>query len=470
MRQVAAILAATVTLTAASLAAAAPAADGIFFVHGTGDYTPPTSAASVSSPTGGTAISGYWTQDSLSKMSKAPDGTQWSYGVAGYQGATTDARTSWGIVADQLYDYYQNGNGGQIRNVVVVTHSNGSNPIRYLLAHPTATTPKGRSASAVINTIKKVIFLAGDNTGTPLADKVTSAGTIANIGNSILSFFGGSSWNNAAVHQQIQANMTTYNGNGTFALGTSPGGVPAAALYGSNVYAAVWSSDAWCGGYALTTGLKAAQVYGWGSSSAATDGFIGTNSSTYVGSVPYTGDGRLNHNQSRRSCHGVAGNISSQIHAALGGTFTVIPQDYSIAPAAQACNATIQGWSGTSGTPSYTYWYGCTSTMQSNTSTDHDCFVSYGGDNGYVAPSDWASTAYSNTTYYGTSSGCSDSWLGDGICDLCLVAKYGYDAANGGTGPDDCVNYGAGTTNTCYDIAWDGYNNKISYLGYTASH
>src|SRR4029079_12992307 len=131
---------------------------------------------------------------------------------------------------------------------------------------------KGRVASSVIAVIKKVVFLAGDNKGTPLADKVTSSGTVASIGNSVLAFFGGASWNNPAVNQQIQANMTTYNGNGTFALGTTPGGVPAVALYGSNVYAAVWSTDAWCGGYTLTTGLKAAQIYGWGSASAATDG------------------------------------------------------------------------------------------------------------------------------------------------------------------------------------------------------
>lgn len=477
MRQVVAILTAAVTLTATSLAAAAPASNGIFFIHGTGDQTPPTSPKGAFSPSGGSAMN-YWTLDSLKKMTTAPDNTQWSYGVAGYQGASMNAMTSWGAVADQLYDYYLYGNNGQILNVVVVTHSNGSNPIRYMLAHPAAVTPKGRSASSVISVIKKVIFVAADNKGTPLADKVTSSGSIANIGNSIVSFFGGGSYNNPAVHQQIQANMTTYNGNGTFALGSSPGGVPAVALYGSSVYAAVWSSDAWCGGYALTTGLKAAQLYGWGSFNAATDGFIGTASASYVGSLPYAGDGRLNHNQSRRSCHGVGSKIASEAHGALGGTFLtgsqdqtlVIPPDYSIAPAAQACNATIQGWDGAPNTPGSTYWYGCTSAMKSNAATDFDCFVSYGGDNNLVAPNDWSATAYGNNANYSGGTGCSDSWRGDGICDLCLVAKYGFDAANGGTGPDDCVNYGQGTSNTCYDIGLDGGTNKLSYLEYTASH
>jgi hypothetical protein len=107
--------------------------------------------------------------------------------------------------------------------------------------------------------------------------------------------------------------------------------------------------------------------------------------------------------------------------------------------------------------------------MKSDTNTDYDCFVSYGGDNGLVAPNDWSATAYGNNANY-SGSGCSDSWLGDGDCDLCLLAKYGYDAANGGTGPDDCVNNGAGTTNVCYDIALDGSTNHLSYLKYTASH
>ncbi len=470
---VASAAAATAMLGAAT-ASATPSADGVFFVHGTGDYCPPSSSTSAFQASGKTscgytsagAVDDYWTASSLQKMATSPDGSgQWSYGVAGYPGASQNAMQTWGTVADQLWDYYWNGNNGAIYDVVVVTHSNGSNPIRYLLAHPTAVTPNGHTASDVIAVIQKVIFLAGDNAGTPLADKVTSAGTIASIGNSILTFFGGSSWNNPAVNQQIQANMATYNSNGTFATGTTPGGIETVALYGSNVYASIWSSDAWCGGYGTTVGLKAAQIYGWGSWNAPTDGFIGTNSSTLVGTDPYGGDGRLNHNQSRRSCHGVGSRVASQIHGALQGTFSSPPPDYQIAPAAQACNATTQGWSGS------TYFYGCTSSMQTDSNTDVDCYVAYGGDNGYVAPQDFSATGYSNAKYYGNGGvGCDDSWLGDGTCDLFLVAKYGYDAANGGTGPDDCVNSGAGTTNTCYDIAWSSTDSAVEYLGYTATH
>ena len=479
MRQIlktaAAVVVAVGAMTAAREASAAVAeANGAFFVHGTGDYSAPTSAASARTPSGGTAISDYWTGSSLGSMTAAPQGGSWSYGAAGYQGAATDAMTSWGVVADQIYDYYYSGNSGQIYNVVVVTHSNGSNPLRYLAAHPTAVTPKGRTGQSVLNVIKKVVMLAADNKGTPLADKVTSSGSAAGIGNSILSFFGGSSWNNAAVRQQIQANMTTYNGNSTFAVGGTIGGIATSAIHGVGTYAAVWSSDAYCGGYGQTAGLRAAALYGFGTSSG-NDGFIGSASATYVGSVPYAGDDRLNHNQSRRSCHGVAPKIAAEIHGAMGGTFAAIPSDYSMSPGAQACNSTTQGWTGSTAASNYTYWYGCTSAMKSDLATDHDCVAAYGGDNGNLAVTNFAATAYGNTSYYantGSTTGCSDSWLGDGECDLCLLAKYGYDAANGGTGPDDCVNKGAGTVNRCADIGYNGNTgvNQLQYLSYNASH
>jgi hypothetical protein len=454
----------------ASDALATSAADGVIFVHGTGDYTAPTSAASAATPSGGTAISDYWTSSSLGSMVSSPAGGSWSYGVAGYQGSSTDAMTSWSDVADQLWSYYYNGNGGAIYNVVVVTHSNGSNPIRYLLAHPTAVTNGGNTASTVISVIQKVIFIAGDNAGTPLADDVTTSGSLANIGNSITSFFG-SNWNSPAVWQQVQSNMSSYNTNGTFATGSTPGGVAANYIYGSNVYAAIWSGDAWCGGYGTTTALKAAQLYGWGSTSAATDGFIGTSSSTYVGTDPngYGGDSRLNHNQSRRSCHGVAPKIAAYVHGAMNGTFTATPPDYVEPPAVQACDVITPGWMTGTDQGSYYQW-GCTSSMHSDTSTDIDCLAVYGSDNSVSIPMDYAQTAYSNSSYYSGSGGCSDSWLGDGQCDLCLLAKYGYDSKPGSTKADDCVNQGSGTTTKCADILYSSALSKNVYATITVTH
>lgn len=517
MQTIVAMAAAAATLASVGVAGATSSANGVFFVHGTGDYTKPTSPLN---PTTGSAVTDYWMKFSIDKIRTHPDGTKWNYGVAGYQGASTDAMTSYAEVGKQIFEFYRS--YGPLLNIVVVTHSNGSNPMRYLLAHPTAQIwDKGANSGAggyvcaakltggtcngvtYGGIVKRVVMVAADNAGTPLADKVTSSGTIASIGNSILSFFGGSSWNNPAVRQQIQANMTTYNGNGTFATNSNPGAVSAQYIYGSRVYATMTSSDAQCGydrnkadcvascawydaicwgkqaacraeASATTLGLKAAAYYGWDSFDAATDGFIGTNSSTYFGTDPngYGGDARLNHNQSRRSCHGSDTRIAAYVHGAMGNTFDTIPPDYVVDAPAQACNATVSGWQSASPYAGNFYWAGCTSSMKSDANTDYNCQIAYGGDNGNVLPaSDYPATssAYFNSSYY-SSGGCSDSWLGDGECDLCLLAKYGYDAAPGDTAHDDCVNKGTSTANRCADLAYYDQAGSIGYYSYTATH
>src|SRR6185312_262814 len=119
--------------------------------------------------------------------------------------------------------------------------------------------------------------------------------------------------------------------------------------------------------------------------------------------------------------------------------------DYTISPSAQACNATTQGWQSASPYAGYNYWYGCTSTMHSDANQDFDCEVAYGADDGYVMPDNYTSSAYGVASNYNNGgAGCSDSWLGDGECDMCLIAKYGYDSQTGSTQDGDCVNRGAG--------------------------
>jgi hypothetical protein len=493
LRTIVSAIAAAGVLAAVGTASAADGSHGVFFVHGTGSNTPPSSNHGFRSTNDGTAVTSYWTTDVLNAWATNPaDGTQYSYGVAGYDlsGNMAQDSAAWGKVVDQLWDYYMYGNGGAIYHVVVVTHSNGSNALRYAQAHPTAVTPGGHAASDVLSHVERIIYSAGDNGGTPLADKVTTSGTFANIANDVVSWLLPSmNYNSRAVVQQVQANMQTYNGNGTYKTGTSPGGPATYYLYGTGVNAAIWSSDAWCGGYAASVGLKAAQVYGWGSSSATTDGFIGTvnyndpvtaqNVSSKMAGINgmpgATGDTKLSHNQDRRNCRGFQGTVKTNIHGAMSGTFTAPPTDYTVSPAAQACNEVWQGWITES--DGYDYSPGCTSTMQSNSSTDYMCEVSYGSDNGSSFPTDFASSTYGNAANYANGgTGCSDSWLGDGTCDLCLVAKYGYDSSSGSAADDDCVNAGVGTTNICYDIF--SYNSSttsltgssLRYHGYAANH
>jgi len=495
-----AVMGATVgALLCARTASAAPAADGVFFVHGTGDFTAPSTSLN---PTNGTAITSYWTQSSINSMIADPAGGNWAYGVAGYPGASQNAQTAYATVATQLLGFWRA--DAPMMNVVVVTHSNGSNPIRYLLAHPTAivtdplhgnvcagyivggTCTTGYYTGALAGFVKKVVFIAGDNAGTPLADKVTQAGTLANIANNIVSDILGpnSSYNTPSVVQQVQANMASYNSNGTFATGATPNGMATNIVYGSGVNAGLFSSEAWCGGYLDSVGLKATQVYGWGSSSAATDGFIGTNSSTYVGTDPngYGGDSKLNHNQSRRSCDGSNSKITAYVHSTLNGAFTAPPPDYVEPPAVQACDlATPEYIKGTDNGGTYYVW-GCTSAMHADTNIDDDCEAIYGTDdwsasqNNYTVtiPFDYAETGYSNPIYYypytQSSGGCSDSWLGDGQCDLCLLAKYGYDSASGTVGDDDCYNQGSGTQTQCADILLSSSTNTNEYATITITH
>lgn len=454
------------TIFASGTALAAPAADGVFFIHGTGDNAEPSTQVN---PTDG-AVSSYWTTSAINSMRVDPAGGSWTYGAAGYPGSSYNALSTAWNVATQIEKFYRQNSA--IMNIVLVTHSNGSNPVRYMMAHPTYLNQQGTSYGTVLSWVRRVIFVAGDNAGTPLADKVTQSGTMASIANDVISAFGLGNYNSPAVLQQVQANMATYNSNGTFATGTSPGGLSTYYVYGSGVYANIFSGDAWCGGYSTTTGLKATQIYGWGSSSAATDGFIGVNSSTYVGLAGNSGDSRLNHNQSRRACHGVGGTIESLAHGAMGGSFDAIPPDYAIAPTAQACNASVSGWQTASPYAGNFYWYGCSSSMRTDANTDFDCQTSYGGDNGYnLSAAEYPTTmsAYFNGAYF-SSGGCSDSWLGDGECDLCLLAKYGYDSQTGSTQDDDCVNLGTGTTNRCADLAYYDQTGAIGYYSYRSVH
>ena len=45
--------------------------------------------------------------------------------------------------------------------------------------------------------------------------------------------------------------------------------------------------------------------------------------------------------------------------------------------------------------------------------------------------------------------------MGDGICDACLLSKYGFDAAVGSTGANDCVRAPPGSSNLCGVLTWD---------------
>jgi hypothetical protein len=469
---------------------------GVVFVHGTSDQTE------------ASARDDYWTKDTIDKIRNGKP-----YLIIGYPGGSKGAHetASWGGVIDQIGAWLAANT--TVTNYVVVTHSNGVNPIRYALMHPTANTPGSRRVDTVTNKMRKVIAAAGSMTGTPLANSVTDARGLGQIANWVSTNFFASNWDVPAVWQQRTERMGTcgngstfpsgtcsgYNGDGTFGsptdcykAATTCGGKPVSTVVGSNVYAAVWSSDAWCGGYAATAALKATQCYGFGCSGCS-DGFIGCDSQKYLG-TKLKEDDRLNHNQSRRDCRGVLATIKNDI-TNTSWTSDPVPPDYTIAPDRQACRTAYRGTLD-EGYASITF-EGCPSTFRNNGTVDHDCYLAYGGDESALAvdksPADgvldgFAATSLATNTYYragatagvksGTcgpfnaptrvsTTGCSATWKGDGWCDQCLVGKYGYDIKQGtATGADDCVTAAPGGSNKCFDMVWDAATSQTEYGSY----
>lgn len=435
----------------------AHATAGVVFVHGTSDQ-------SVSS-----ATTGYWTQSAIDTMRNGRP-----YLIIGYPGASCAGYSpcSWGPIVDQIVPWMTNKG---ITSFTVITHSNGSSPLRYMLGHTGAVSPNGNTVYSVTSRISQVIFAAPDLKGTPLANQVTNSGSFLNIANSVAEFFGAGSYNNPAVVQQRTDNMAVYNGNGTFAGtqgATTVGGKPISVVRGNRVYANLFSSDAHCGGYFYTIGLKAAALLGWGSFSAATDGFIGADSAGYFGNI-IIDDGRLNHHQSRRGCHNSGYLIAQKVASApipAPGNQTYAPET-NVQAAALACNNYYSGYA-TDFMTNHTVWkYGCSSSMLNNGYPEPDCLISYGYASSYRIPSTASWNPFLNPSNYPTySQVCPDSWHGDGICDACLVAKYGFDATTGSEGSNDCVQAPPGGANWCGDLAYDTYWGVHNYAVVQALH
>ncbi|TAN06412.1 MAG: hypothetical protein EPN38_09250 [Rhodanobacteraceae bacterium] len=261
--------------------ASAYATTGVAFVHGTGDQTD--------------AYDNYWQPAMVESVREGLadpanllvvncDFTQymWTSGAAG-------------CLATQLYSFIQ---ARHITDLVVITHSDGGNVMRWLLSNPTYDS----RYPAIIASIRWVDALAPSSAGTPLADAVMQG----NVFESALGWLLG--YQNDAVRQQQTSWMAYYNQN--FLLGTA--GRPALPkgfwdVVGSNVDANPFSSAAHCGGYADSVGLKITRAW----LDDCSDGFINCSSAGAAGQVWFydtqaaQGGNVLSHNQSRRACFGL---------------------------------------------------------------------------------------------------------------------------------------------------------------------
>lgn len=270
------------TVLVCGLAAVPAAAEtGVALVHGTGNQT--------------NAASDYWTwpfvdtiRDGLSDPSNYIvvncnfEEFMWTAGAAG-------------CLADQLYGFITSKN---ITDLVVITHSNGGNVMRWILSNPTWDS----RYPTIISTIRRVNALAPSSAGTPLADAVVSGTVFEQALGWLLGY------QSDAVFMQQVGWMGAFN---TFWLYGTPGRpslpVEFRSVVGTDVETAIWDPNSYCGGYTLNLGLEITQAW----LGSCSDGFIDCWSQAAAGSVWFWDIGRtggqepLSHNQSRRPCFGL---------------------------------------------------------------------------------------------------------------------------------------------------------------------
>lgn len=265
------------------LACAAPAlaATGVAFVHGTGKQT--------------NALADYWTAEMVDSVRLGLPNTanytvincdfeqyMWTSGAAG-------------CLATQLTNFI---NAKGITDLVVITHSNGGNVMRWIMSNPTWDSRYPN----IISKIRWVNALAPSSKGTPLADAVTNGTVFEQVMGWLLGYA------SDAVKMQQVSWMAYYNAN--YLYGTS--GRPALpkgfwSVVGTDVETAIWDGDSYCGGYSLNLGLEVTQAW----LSSCSDGFLDCSSQSGAGylwfnDTSYTnGAEPLSHNQSRRKCFGL---------------------------------------------------------------------------------------------------------------------------------------------------------------------
>ncbi|MCU0302504.1 MAG: hypothetical protein MUC56_00375 [Thermoanaerobaculales bacterium] len=263
------------------LAVPAGAATGVALVHGTGHQTD--------------AATDYWTWPFVNTVrSGLPDPSSflvvncdfeefmWTEGAAG-------------CLADQLYTFITT---RDITDLVVITHSNGGNVMRWILSNPTWDS----RYPTIISAIRWVNAVAPSSGGTPLADAVMNGSVFEQAVGWLLGY------QSDAVFMQQVAWMGAFNQYwlyGTPGRPTLPVGFWS--VVGTDVETAIWDPDSYCGGYFLNLGLEITQAW----LSSCSDGFLDCSSQSAAGSVWFydismtAGDEPLSHNQSRRPCFGL---------------------------------------------------------------------------------------------------------------------------------------------------------------------
>ena len=260
------------------LSVPAIASTGIAFVHGTGNQT--------------NAYKDYWTGDFVNSVrSGLPNSSKYTVINCDFEQYMWDSRAS-GCLASQLTSFI---NSQGITNLILLTHSNGGNVVRWIMSNPTWDS----RYPAIISKVTKVIAVAPSSLGTPLANAVQQG----NVFESTLGWILG--YNNDAVKQQQTSWMAYYNQY--WLKGTN--GRPALpstfkSVVGSDVDSAIWDGDSYCAGYQYQVALEFTQNW----LDSCSDGFLNCSSQSGAGSVWFYDTQRtkgrepLSHQQSRRDC------------------------------------------------------------------------------------------------------------------------------------------------------------------------
>ena len=262
-------------------ASSAVANTGVAFVHGTGKQTD--------------ALNAYWTSAMVNSVRQGLPNT------ANYVVVNCDfTQYMWhsaaaGCLAGQLSSFISSRG---ITDLVVITHSNGGNVMRWIMSNPTYDSRYPN----IIAKIRWVNALAPSSAGTPLANAVIAG----NVFETSVGWLVG--YKSDAVRQQQTSWMETYNANnlyGTVGRPALPKGFWT--VVGTDVDSAVWDGDSYCGGYFENVGLETTQLW----LNSCSDGFLDCSSQSAAGRVWFQDKARmagaepLSHNQSRRQCFGL---------------------------------------------------------------------------------------------------------------------------------------------------------------------
>lgn len=268
----------SIVITYILLSLPAIANQGIAFIHGTGAQTD--------------AYNDYWTGSFVNSVRQGLS-NQNNYTVINcdFNQFMWDAEAS-GCLATQLTNFM---NDKSVTDLILLTHSNGGNVVRWILSNPTLDS----RFPNIINNVSKVIALAPSSLGTPLADAVKQGNQFeASLGWLL-------GYDTDAVTQQQTSWMAYYNQNHLLGTSGRPS-LPTAfkAVVGTDVDSAFWDSDSYCAGYQYQVALEVTQNW----LDSCSDGFLNCSSQSGAGSVWFNDRQRtkgrevLSHQQSRRDC------------------------------------------------------------------------------------------------------------------------------------------------------------------------